>query len=507
MYKTHSGNEIVLPAEQVEFAKNLKDPKWRLNNLYYVIDKDGKRVKFKMNWAQEEVFDNLWFFSLVLKARQLGITTFYCLLYLDQILFKSNKTAGIIAHTDTDTKKIFRRIKYAWENLPEDLKESIGYPTTDSVGELQFPNGSSIFVARSTRGGSVQYLHISEFAKICAKYPEKAREIVTGAINSVQKGNFVSIESTAEGKEGYFAKYCFDAQKQSAEKRVLTELDFKFFFFPWWREPTYRLKAYAVITKEFESYFDTLESSHGIFLDDEQKQWYMAKKAKNDDDMLREFPSIWEESFHARIEGAFYAKEMQKVYLDQRIRNVPYDSRYPVITYWDLGVNDFNVILFVQAVGNEIRFIDVYFNHGEGLAHYVNILKSKEYVYGQHIFPHDIEVQNLDELGKTRRQTLVDLGVRNIRTVERTKDILDDIEGVRRLFSRFYFDERKTARLIEACRSYRREWDDKLGQFKNNPKHDSHSHLVDPLRLLARTWTQTLIMQDDKSSIKIQNFF
>lgn len=502
-----SNSQVFLTDDELEFYNNLKSSKWRLNNLYYIVNKNGKKVKFTPNWAQEIVLSNLWFFNIILKARQLGITTFFCILYLDQVLFKKNKTAGIIAHTDGDTKKIFKRIKFAWENLPERLKESIGYPTTDSVGEMQFPNGSTIFVARSTRGGTVQYLHISEFAKICAKFPDKAREIVTGAINSVEKGNFVSIESTAEGKEGPFADFCMEAQQADAEHKELSELDFKYFFFPWWKEPTYRLDdAKFAINKEYADYFENLLFKHHILLDDGQKRWYIAKKKKNDEDMYREYPSTWEEAFMAQVEGAYYGKQMQKVYEDNRIRNVPYDARYPVLTYWDLGVNDFNVILFVQAVGNEIRFIDEYYNHGEGLAHYVNVLKERGYVYGAHTFPHDVEVQNLDEQGKTRRQTLVDLGVRNIRTVERTKDINDDIEGVRKLFSRFYFDERKCPKLVEGCQNYKKEWDDKLGQFKNSPKHDKHSHLVDPLRNLARTWVQNMISQE-KGEVKITNFF
>ena len=464
-------------------------------------------MKFNTNWAQTIILDNLWFFNIILKARQLGITTFFCILYLDQILFSANKAAAIIAHTDSDTKKIFQRIKYAWENLPEALKENIGLPTSDSVGELRFPNGSSIFVARSTRGGTLNYLHISEFGKICTKYPEKAREIVTGAINSVEKGNFVSIESTAEGKEGFFADYCMEAQKADAEGRELSELDFKYFFFPWWKEQSYRLDSKAPIPKEFEQYFEKLEATHQIFLDTAQKQWYVSKKKKNEEDMYREYPSTWEEAFMAQIEGAYYAQQMQRVYEDNRIRNVPYDARYLVHTFFDLGVNDFNVILFVQCVNNEIRFIDEYHNHGEGLAHYVQVLKDRKYNYGQHVMPHDVEVQNLDAEGLTRRQTLSELGMINIRTVERTKDINDDIEGVRKLFSRFYFDERKCAKLIEACQNYKKEWDDKLGQFKNYPKHDKHSHLVDPLRNLARVWNTIMSSGVGKDEEKIVNFF
>jgi len=341
--------------------------------------------------------------------------------------------------------------------------------------------------------------------QICAKYPEKAREIVTGAINSVEKGNFVSIESTAEGKEGYFAEYCMEAQQAEVEGKQLSELDFKYFFFPWWEESSYRLSGNVTITKEYEQYFETLEKVHGIILDVEQKNWYISKKKKNDEDMYREYPSIWEEAFMAQIEGAYYAQQMQKVYEDQRIRNVPYDSRYLVDTWWDLGYSDQNVVLFTQAIGNEIRFIDMYMNTGEGLGHYVQIIKDKGYNYGSHTFPHDIEVHSLDEKGNSRRQTLIELGMRNIRTITRTPDVNDDIEGVRKLFSRFYFDERKCAPLIEACQQYRKEWDDKNGIFKNKPKHDKNSDIVDPLRLLARGWNKTMI--DDKAPVKIQNFF
>lgn len=497
---------IFLTDEELDFYTNIKDQKWRLNNLYYIVNKHGKKVKFKPNWAQQKILDNFWYFNIILKARQLGITTFFCILYLDQILFKANKTAGIIAHTDGDTKKIFQRIKYAWESLPETLKENIGYPSTETVGEMKFPNGSSIFVARSTRGSTLQYLHISEFAKICAKYPEKAREIVTGAINSVEQGNFISIESTAEGKEGYFAEYCMEAQQADVEGKQLSQLDFKYFFFPWWEEATYRTDAKFVINEEYQKYFDKLEAEHRIILDDEQKRWYISKKNKNDEDMYREYPSIWEEAFMAQIEGAYYAQEMQRVYQDNRIRNVPYDSRYLVDTWWDLGYSDQNVVLFTQAVGNEIRFIDMYYNTGEGLGHYVQVLKDKKYNYGTHTFPHDIEVHSLDEKGNSRRQTLIELGMTNIRTINRTPDVTDDIEGVRKLFSRFYFDAQKTAQLVESCQNYRKEWDDKSGTFKNKPKHDKNSDIVDPLRLIARGWRQHMV-NDGKNEVKISNFF
>lgn len=499
---------LELTREEETFALNLKDRRWRLENLYYIKDKHGKKVLFKMNWAQKTIMNNLWFFSVILKARQLGVTTLFCILYLDQVLFSENKTAGIIAHKQEDAKRFFNdKVKFAWDNLPDALKAELGPPNTDSVGELSFPNGSKIFVSTSVRGGTLQYLHISEFGKICAAFPQKAEEIVTGSINTVEQGNFVTIESTAEGRSGRFFDFCEEAKRAMKEGKKLNPLEFKFFFFPWWQEPSYRMKGDVVITKEFKDYFDNLKDKQGIDIDFEQMKWYVQKKKTNQENMYREYPSTPEEAFLASIEGAYYTTQMAKVYESKRIRNVPYDARIPVDTYWDLGMNDTNVIHFVQAVGNEIRFIDMYANSGEGLAHYVQVLKEKGYVYGKHVFPHDVEVRSLDEEGKSRRQSLIDLGVRNIRTVEKTPDVNDDIEAVRKLFSRFYFDETNTALLVDACNSYRKEWDDKLGEFKNRPKHDKHSHIVDPLRLLAKSWTQHMVETGGTGGSHSESFF
>lgn len=453
--------------------------------------------------------ENLWFFLVILKARQLGMTTFFCILYLDQVLFNANKTAGIIAHRKEDAEKFFDdKVKFAWDNLSPMLQEHLGPPNTDSAKELSFPNGSKIFVSTSTRGGTLQYLHLSEFGKVCAQYPQKAKEIVTGAINSVEQGCFVTIESTAEGRSGYFFDYCQDAQQAVKDKRLLSPMEFRFFFFPWWKNPEYRLKGNFPINKEFVEYFDNLEKLHGVDkLDDEQKRWYIVKKKNNGEDMYREYPSTADEAFMASIEGAYFASQMGKVYEDQRIRNVPYDARYTVDTWWDLGMNDTNTILFTQSVGNEIRFIDCYGNSGEGLAHYVNVLKERGYVYGQHNFPHDVDVRNLDAEGKSRRQTLVDLQVRNIRVIEKTKSVNDDIEGIRKIFSRFYFDESKTAPLVEGLNNYKKEWDDKLGEFKNFPRHDKHSHWVDPMRILQKGWIWHMASTKNDTEAHIQQFF
>lgn len=124
----------------------------------------------------------MWYCNLILKARQVGISTFVSLLFLDRCLFNSNQHAGIIAHTREDAEMLFRRVKFAYDSLPAEIK-TLRMANTDNARELQLSNGSTLRVGTSMRSSTLQYLHISEFGKICAKYPDKAREIVTGALN------------------------------------------------------------------------------------------------------------------------------------------------------------------------------------------------------------------------------------------------------------------------------------------------------------------------------------
>jgi len=194
-----------------------------------------------MNWAQREIWDNLHTCNVILKARQLGITTFFCIYLLDQVLWNNDQQCGIIAHTLNDTQSIFvDKLKFAFDNLHPGIRarfKTIG----DSHKELSFAHGSVIRVGTSLRSSTLNALHISELGKICSKYPEKAREILTGALQTVHTGQKIFIESTAEGKEGFFHDLCMQARKMKEDGSELGPLDYRFFFFPWWRESKYVL--------------------------------------------------------------------------------------------------------------------------------------------------------------------------------------------------------------------------------------------------------------------------
>ena len=463
----------------------MKDRIWRLNNLYWIINKQGEEVKFKLNIFQEFLIKRLWFLVIVLKARQLGITTFFCILYLDDTLFTENLSAAIIADTVQHAKEIFEtKIRFPFEKLPDWLRKDY-ILDTDTKQSLKFKNiNSSISVVTSARSGTYQRLHISEFGKICSKYPEKAKEIRTGSLNTVHAGGLISIESTAEGAFGFFYEMCMQAMKLQEEGSELSELDYKFFFFPWYEDKANVLIGNFIIPSELVEYFEELEQKLGITLSQEQKNWYFKKLQTQKDDMKREYPSTPEEAFAAAIEGAYYGKYVQKAQQEKRLKyRVPHDPLLPVHTWWDLGMNDSNVIIFVQIFNREIRIIDYYANSGEGLAHYARILEekgSKEgYRYGQHIAPHDIKVRELGT-GKSRLETAMTLGINFV--IAPMLSIADGIDAVRNVFNRFFVDAEKCENLITSMGTYRKGWDENTNQFKDEPVHDQASHDMDAVR-------------------------
>jgi phage terminase large subunit len=165
-----------------------------------------------------------------------------------------------------------------------------------------------------------------------------------------------------------------------------------------------------------------------------------------------------------------------------RITAVPYDPRLPVHTAWDLGVADSTVIWFVQTNGRETRIIDVLKGEGVGLDWYAKRLFERDYVWGSHYLPHDVEVRELGT-GKSRKEVLEGLGIKV--TVCPNIPIADGIQAVRMLLPTCWFDKVKCKDGIEALRMYRREYDEKRQEFKQHPLHDWTSHYADALRYFA----------------------
>lgn len=203
-----------------------------------------------------------------------------------------------------------------------------------------------------------------------------------------------------------------------------------------------------------------------------------AKSIMSEDEYRQE----WLCSFEAAIKGAYYAQPLEKMKQEGRIGIVPYDKSLKVYTFWDLGMSDSTAIGFFQYAGRERHMIDYYENSGEGLQHYISVLQSKGYVYGDHFAPHDIQVRELGT-GRSRLETAASLGLKF--RVVRGLPLQDGIDATRMALSTLWIDEQRCQLFLDYISQYRKEWDDKNGCFKDKPLHDFTSHAADMLRYFA----------------------
>lgn len=150
----------------------ITDYVWRFNNLYYISDEDGNVIKFKPHPEQWEVIHAIYAKNLkkilILKARQLGMSTVIDLILLDQLLFTQGLTAAIVDLTQSDaSKKLESKIKLAWNHLPSDLKSAyvIG-KDSDKRFQLKFKSEhtyNDIQAGLTARGSTFQFIHVSEW--------------------------------------------------------------------------------------------------------------------------------------------------------------------------------------------------------------------------------------------------------------------------------------------------------------------------------------------------------
>lgn len=519
-----------LTEEEKQLTKILSDQRWRISNLYWIENKHGQKVKFVPNWAQLAFLSAFWWLNVILKARQLGMSTLIQILMLDRALFNKNQTLGIIDKTDDDAKKKLGKIAFAYDHLddPEDprtaplghmLKKSLRVIKANSK-EIEFSNGSKIWAGTSLRGGTVNFLHVSELGPIAHKYPDKAREIAAGSLNTVHQGNIVVIESThMGGRSGLNYEMIRLARKTGPKPQ--TVMDWKFFFFAWWQDASYVLPLYGQplqLTLDQAKYFAELQNKHGIKLTPEQKHWYVKKSQNPKVSMPTEFPSTPEEALQAVTEGAIYGKELAELRAKGRIRDLEAQQEAPLYTFWDIGTSDYTCIWLVQFVGLDIIAVDYYTCYGERPAHYGAKIIEWERHYGiginAHYMPHDAKHKLVLTGGKSWVDMLKDAGLRNIKVVPRTPDYWIGIQHLRGLLHRFYFNaktcekdfELPSGRLLPsglgALEGYHTTVEAENGKIKEEPIHDENSHGSDALRTLAEAHNRGMLEGNSTTAIR-----
>jgi len=487
-----------VPESDTEFLRCLADPMWRVcsGRLYKIMVKDGDGegvVPFIPNRAQRRLISKLWHRNIILKARQLGFTTLVAILWLDHALFNADQRCGIIAQDREAAEAIFRdKVKLAYNNLPDQLRER--FPLgRDSATELLFAhNNSSVRVATSMRSGTIHRLHISEFGKICAKFPDKAKEVVTGSLPAVPLDGIAIIESTAEGQEGSFYAMTQRAQALADSGSELNERDYRFHFFPWWQEDKYRITGSVVISGPDHQYFDRIEGETGQVIDREQRNWYIATRdadfGGDPEKMWQEYPSTAKEAFQVSTEGTYYANQIAAARKEGRITNVPIIDGIPVNTFWDIGSGDGTAIWFHQQVGLQHRFFRFIEGWGEPYSYFTKQMQEMGHLWGTHYLPHDAAHERqqkdkvcapIDELRKSSIGGSWEI-------VPRVDDVTHGIQMVRSLFNQCWIDEVGCKEGIEHLGSYKKTWNKTLGRWTEQPRHDIHSEAADAFRQFAQ---------------------
>lgn len=207
------------------------------------------------------------------------------------------------------------------------------------------------------------------------------------------------------------------------------------------------------------------------------------ERQKAERSMLKDdYEHIWEGKPRRVAEGAIYRHEIDALFADGRVCDVPYDPIMPVQTVWDLGWNDAMTIIMLQVSPVGVRVLDYIEDSNRTYAWYVAELEKRPYRWGMDYLPHDGAACN-PQTGISSIQTLKNLGRKVAEPLARI-DPEEGIKQARMVFPRCYFDKLKTARLVECLKRYRRDINQRTNEARG-PLHDEYSHGADAFRYLG----------------------
>lgn len=183
------------------------------------------------------------------------------------------------------------------------------------------------------------------------------------------------------------------------------------------------------------------------------------------------------------VEGQVYELELKQLDEQKRHCAVPYDPVLDVYTFWDIGISDNCVILFVQYCGKEVRIIDAIEENNKGVQDYIATIKryesDKGYRYAKHLLPHDGSAREKFS-GKSILEQFEQY-YKNVECLPRLP-IADGIFSTKQMFPRLWVDNRTS--VIDRLRNYRRVWNERLQEY-GDPLHDINSHMADAVRYVS----------------------
>lgn len=235
------------------------------------------------------------------------------------------------------------------------------------------------------------------------------------------------------------------------------------------------LREEARMNPETHMLIEVKASTSNLLHPDELRD---AQAQMTEDAYLREF----ECSFDAAIPGAYWAKEIGRLYDEGRVKDWPVDRDLPVEVVADLGYTDSCSWWVWQTTSEGYRLIDFYEANSQSISHYIEWIKALPYKVETVWLPHDAKAKSL-QTGRSMIETFLQQGI-NPKLVPEM-GLQDGIEAARQVIPYCWFNEQSTYEGVEHLRAYCREWDERAGAFRQKPKHDAHSHASDSFRYFA----------------------
>jgi hypothetical protein len=208
-----------------------------------IRNRKGHLQSLRVNAAQREYSQTASKRNIILKARQLGFTTYVAARFFLNCITRPGTLCVQVAHDQRSAEQIFRIVHRLVANLPDYMKK--GALTTSHANKRQivFPYMDSAYLVEAAgdnagRGMTIQNLHCSEVSR----WPGDAAATLAALRAAVPPDGEIVLESTANGACG-----CFYEEWQRAE-----ETGYSRHFFPWWWEPSYKRKVEIVEFTEIE---------------------------------------------------------------------------------------------------------------------------------------------------------------------------------------------------------------------------------------------------------------
>src|SRR5580692_9265404 len=243
-YLESLGNRLDAFRKSEDGGKEQTERDYFIETHLKIRTKKTNQTSFILNRAQQSYSARCGQQNVVLKARQVGITTYIAARFFAQTITQRGILSMQVTHDRESAEDIFRIIRRFWENLPDHIRKGVLKTSHRNTRQLVFSHLDSEYCLASAaenagRGRTIQHLHCSEVSR----WGREGDEALASLRAAVVPGGEIVLESTPNGAGGLFYE-----EWQRAEETGYTR-----HFFPWWFDAAYTLEvgaSFAPLTEE-----------------------------------------------------------------------------------------------------------------------------------------------------------------------------------------------------------------------------------------------------------------